>query len=252
MAKNMFISTQNGIFSRLALLSSLLVLINLLLEAYARATSEPKALGIAFIQQYLPEVLGAIVLLLSNHAWQNRRKFGYKPLVACFFLILLASGDIFLKYNVTSFHESLHFLLQVCLLGLFWWARSMTEPHAYTMAVDNNNAFRLWAWCGLLLVFTQFSLNAWFNTLHSIHQVGMLLTISYLGILSVAMILQRQYCEMAFLMLFLLLTEAAFGILTMIGSSSLWTVLGVDIAATLILLTLISLLINLYSNPAEY
>lgn len=276
MTRHMFISTQNYWFSRLASLTSVMVLAIILAGTYIRISNPNNQLSewLELIQPYLTGILGIVIIFLTGSAWYLRNKFSYKPFIICLALVMLALGDGFINRWTSKFDLKLndtlpHLLINLVMLSLTWWISSITRPNVYSLDSDNNTRYRLWAWLGLLFIFTQIVLGAWVSTsgaefvctdfpycngqlfphfdwsvlwlsqldnnalitIHMMHRFGGIITGIYICILSILLIFNRQLCEMGFLLFLLLISQMILAIVNIVWLKPLWAVISHDIVA---------------------
>lgn len=291
MTRHMFISAHNHWFSRLALLSSLIILSKILLWTYTQllATDNPIKTWAELLQTYLITGTTVLALFLTCAAGYLHRELSYKPFVICLGLLSLAisqyfvnqwSSYLYLATN-TAFAQT---LIELCMLSLFWWISAITGPRDYVLANENDKKYRLWAWLGLLLLFSQMLLSIWLMTshvgsvctdfpycngqlfpaldfhaltalplshtglitLHMLYRICTMVTTIYLTIFSISFIYNRALGEMGILIFLFMLTQIILGIIGWVLQKSLWVSFGHNIVSVFVLLAIISLLIELY------
>jgi cytochrome c oxidase assembly protein subunit 15 len=149
---------------------------------------------------------------------------------------------------------------------------------------ENNKKYRLWAWLGLLLLFSQMLLSFWLTTshfdpvctdfpycngqilpeldfhallvlplshsglitLHILYRIGTIVTTAYLTIFSIVFIYNRSLGEIGMLILLFMLTQITLGIIGLMLEKSFWISFGHSIVSVFVLLAIISLLIALH------
>lgn len=291
MTRHMFISTHNHWFSRLALLASLIVLSGILLGTYAQllATDNPTKQWTELFQPYLASGTAVLTLFLTGAAWYLHRELSYKPFVICLGLLILAIGQYFAGQwssllNLTINSTLAQTLISLFILSLFWWVSSITGPRDHALTHESDTKYRLWAWLGLLLLFSQMLLSAWATlshanlvcmdfpycngqlfppldfraltvsplsqdalvTLHTLHQISAMMTTIYLTFFSMLVLFNRALGEMGILIFLFMIGQIILSIVDIIWQKPWWVILGHDIISALLLLAMISLLIDLY------
>ncbi len=288
----MFISTHNHWFSRLALLSTLIVLTEILLGTYTQllATDNLISKWNELLKPYLTHSITIITIFLTGAAWFLHRELSYKPFIICLCLLMLAASQYFANQWSSFLHLTTNpaftqTLISLGILSLFWWISSITGPSDPTFNRENDKNFRLWAWLGLLLLLLQLSLSVWVRTSHAnvvctdfpycngqllpelnfhaltlsplshdglitlytLHRICTLVTTLYLTLFSLSFIFNRALGEMGMLIFLFMLAQMTLGIIGwFLQQPSLWLTFGHNIVSILLLLTIISLLIELY------
>lgn len=291
MNRHMFISTHNHWFSRLALLSSLIVLFSILLENYTQlmdGDSSIKARAELF-QPYVIHSLSLLILFLTAAAMYLHRELSYKPFMICIGLVLLAISQYFVNQWSSYLHLATNtafaeMLIKLGMLSLFWWVTAITGPRDDVLMKENAKKYRLWAWLGLLLLFSQIVLSVWLTTshlgpvctdfpycngqilpeldfpallvlplshsglitLHMLYRICTIMTTAYLTMFGIVFIYHRTLGEMGMLILLFMLVQISLGITEFVLQKSFWTSFGHSIVSVFVLLTIISLLIALY------
>ncbi len=243
MTRHMFISAHNHWFSRLALLSSLIVLSGILLGSYTQL------IAAELFQTYFVHSISILILFLTAAAIYLHRELGYKPFVICLGLLLLAISQHFTNQWSSAFAQT---LIKLCMLSLFWWVSAITGPRDAVLIREKDKKYRLWAWLGLLLLCSQMLLGAWITshngliTLHILYRIGTIVTTAYLSIFSIVFIYNRALGEIGMLILLFMLTQIILGILGLVLQQPFWISFGHTIVSVFVLLAIISLLIALY------
>ncbi len=173
MTRHMFISTHNHWFSRLALLSSLIVLFWILLGTYTQllATDHVIKTWTELFQAYLIHSISVLAIFLTITACYLHRELGFKPFVICLGLLALAISQYFINQWTnylplainTAFTQT---LVKLCMLSLFWWISIITGPRDNVLMNENDKKYRFWTWLGFLLLFSQMLLSIWLITSH--------------------------------------------------------------------------------------
>lgn len=291
MTRHMFISTHNYWFSRLALLSSLIVLAGLLLAIYTQLLPAESSINswAELYQSYLMHGTTFITLFLTGAAWYLHRELSYKPFFICLSLLGLTICQYFTNQWTGFLHLATNpaftqIFINLCMLGLYWWIKLITGPHDHTFIHENDRKYRLWAWIGFLLLFSQLFLSIWQTTSHAnqictdfpycngqllpelhfqalisspldqdglmtlymLHRLCMLVTTIYLTLFSISFIFNRALGEMAILIFFFMSAQIMLGIIGWVLQTSTWVTFGHNMVSMLLLLTIISLLIELY------
>jgi len=194
--------------------------------------------------------------------------------------------ETFGKFIFATYAKSLIYL---AMLAAIWSIRSITKPKKYSLNELSENKYLIWAWLGFLLFAFQASINAiaavnnaeflcadlghCFNTLKSgfslkaifvapldtvglakleaISEISSIIALTYLTLLSMFLLLNRQLSTLGFF----LLTLAGFVLITEIIRpnfiNSIWFILSYDAISISILFVLISLLTHLHRPPAD-
>lgn len=175
-------------------------------------------------------------------------------------------------------------LVSLFILSLFWWVSSITGPRDYILVNENDKKYRLWSWLGFLLLFSQMLLSSWVTTnhadhicvdfpycngqllpkldfytlwvsplnqdglvtLHMLHRISTIVTTIYLTIFSLLVLFNRTLGEMGILIFLLMFAQIILGMIGLIWQELFWIIFAHDIISALLLLTMISLLIELY------
>lgn len=168
MTKNMFISSKNYWFSRLATLTSLLTLTLVMFENYTRlVTIIPPQTWLENTKLYLTFSIGVLIFFLTCSAWLLRKQLSIRPFLVCLVLVLLAVSEVFIDAWAFTLHISInnrlvHLFISLLMLSFLWWLGSITRPHSYSFSTEEGyKKFRLATWLGMLFVCLQIALGAW-------------------------------------------------------------------------------------------
>jgi cytochrome c oxidase assembly protein subunit 15 len=287
----MFISTHNYWFSRVALLSSIFVLSGIVLGTYTQLLPADNFLKIRVdsFQIYIIHSISLLILFLTAAALYLHRELSYKPFVISLGLLLLAASQYYVDQLSSYLHLATNtvfteMLIKLCMLSLFWWITVITGPLDHALVNENNKKYRLWAWLGFLLLFSQMLLSVWLSTshadlvctdfpycngqlfpeldfyalttlpltdaglitLHMLYRICTIVTTLYLTIFSISFIFNRALGEMGILIFLFMLTQITLGIIEWILQKSFWVSFSHSIVSVFALLAIISLLIALY------
>lgn len=173
MNRHMFISTHNHWFSRLTLLSSLIVLCWALLGIYTEVLPANNLIHTwtELLQTYLTNSVSILSLFLTAAAWYLHRELGYKPFTICLGLLLLAISQYFAISLTLYLHLAISMaftqtLIKLSMVSLLWWLCIITGPRDNTIVHANDKKYILWTWLGFVLLFLQILLSIWLTTSH--------------------------------------------------------------------------------------
>lgn len=331
MAKLMFTQAKNRWFFRLALLTTLISFVLILLGAYIRLMHTgiacpdwPQCFGyltlphsfgqlrsaisnlttdahhtIKSIHHYLSITVAVLILLLAFSSLLLSKKLSLKPFFICLGLLVLVASQIALSsLDVTEKLRPVivlgHFLIGLGIVSLLWWLCLMKRA-ASVLANKSLKKYRFWAWLGFWLLLFDITLGGWVSTnyaglvcidfpycngvwippmdwkgllsitnplgrldintlitIHMLHRIGAIALALYLGLFSLLLLSNRYLRHIALLTLCLLGAEVVIGGLNVIWQQPIWLVISHSAIATLLLLTLMTLLINLYRKPQDY
>ncbi len=227
--------------------------------------------------RYLAGLEGILILTLISLSWCWRKELPPLAFKLSQILAAIMLGQIFLgMLTVTALLKPVvvlgHLVFGFAVMSVLWVIWLLTKkprPHS-------GHHFRPWVGLGLFILVLQIILGGWVSThsaglacidfpycngsllpamqwqawhsdlitIHMLHRLGALLTFSYLGLLSLFLVLQKNSRRFGLLLITLLCTQIMLGILNIIWLRPLHIALPHHAVAALLLLTLLATLFH--------
>jgi heme A synthase len=244
-----FIPTQNRWFFHLAWLTSLLAFIIII---------HPNRI--------LTGILGALILILTFAAASCHRHFTYRPFLICLALIALLTSQVLVKSFASArllpiAADLLQLSFGLTLLSLLWWLSMVTRPDSYFLGHSSLKRIRPWAWLALFVVVLQITTGGWLNPNNTaylthdlpplLHHTTTLIFAGYIGLFSF-LLLFNPYLRHVALFILALLTAQLISNNLALSLRPLVAAIGHNAMIALLLLTIVTLLINLHRKSQDY
>ena len=243
------------------------------------------------VHRYLAGSLGISVIAVAIFGFIRKFKQGKFPLTSSLLIALIIFQALLGMWTVTLLLKPVIVLLHLCggltILSLVWW-QFLTTKRNRVRPQGNYHRYTPWAIMGLAILVMQIIFGGWTSTnyaalicpdfpfcqgrllpginlhgffaghdntalisIHMMHRLGALITVTFLGILSISLIgfSEDRIARRLGLILFVLLaTQLTFGVLNVTHYLPMPIAVGHNLVAALLLLTMISLTFRLTRN----
>jgi heme a synthase len=229
--------------------------------------------------RYLAGMEGLLILSIVITSWVKRRHLQRSVFLLSQSLIAIMIGQVALgMLTVTELLKPVvvlgHLLFGFSVMSILWvmWLM-MKKPFS-----SSPHPLRCWTVLGLIILILQITLGGWISThsaglacvdfpycmgklvppmqwnalntdlitIHMLHRIGALITFIYIGLLSIALILNKALRGYGILLLGLLLLQITLGILNIIWLRPVDIALPHHAVAALLLLTSLAIVVRLY------
>lgn len=250
-------------------------------EKYPLTPVNVKKAWTEMTHRYFAGAEGILIFILSISILLNRKAKDFKTKLISITLIILLAVQVMLgMLTVTEKLRPIivlsHLIVGLSLLSLLWWTCLDLHLRHDLLFGKSGSHPTLGLWLALLIVLVQISLGGWVSThyaglactdlpycngqllpslhwdklnedlitIHMIHRIGALLTLSYLGALALILLRNPFFKFIALLILILLGLQFTLGVLNIIWLRPVWIALLHHATAILLLLTIITALVK--------
>lgn len=250
-------------------------------EKYPLTPVNVKKAWTEMTHRYFAGTEGILILVLSVSILLNRKAKDFKTKMISLVLIAMLAAQVMLgMLTVTEQLKPVivlaHLIVGLFLLSLLWWTCLDLHLRDDLLFGESSSHPTAWLWVALLVVILQITLGGWVSThyaglacidlpycngqllpnlhlnklnedlvtIHMLHRIGAVLSISYLGILSLFLLRNPFYRSSAILILALLAIQLTLGTLNIIWLRPVWIALLHHGTAILLLLTIITALVK--------
>jgi cytochrome c oxidase assembly protein subunit 15 len=288
--KHMFISKKNYWFSKAAFLMTFFQFGILLLDTYWQMI-HPSGVDIVKLQTLFQYIVDGSIILFTIATFQLPKKIAIKAFFIGVLLCIFATLKILMShFTISAELQSIltlaNFLLNVILVSLLWWLSRLTNLKAFHYSYNEYPKIKIFTWIGFFLIFLEIGLSVWIRalgaehlcadfpwcngewlahfdlqnfmlpwntaalmTFNMLYRLGLMIISFYMLILGISLV-RSQFAEIGLLLLVLLATQFTLAMMNM-RETILWIAMSFDVAMTMIVMLMISLLLTLYRKPED-
>lgn len=171
-SKYIFKPIHNYWFSYLTSVTTLFILSSIIAVNYIQLSGTSVQYGVYtyVIYTYLEYAGFALLLAIFLSAFFLSETITRKPFIISILLMLLCILSFMLsRWNLTYDPITRLFLkmmVNLFILCLVWWLSRHTKPSYFSYSYTKNKHFRIFAWIGFLLIFSQIAFGDWLRVHH--------------------------------------------------------------------------------------
>lgn len=252
-------------------------------QKYPAMPVDTKKAWAEMTHRYFAGTEGVLILILSfSILFSRKAKDGKSTIIALALIGLLGVQVTLGMLTVTEKLKPVivlsHLLTGISILSTLWWAYLDLPLHEDTFLQQTKTRLKPWFWLGFFIVAIQITLGGWVSThyaglacidlpycngqliptlhwdqlnsdlitIHMLHRFGAIITVSYLGILAIALLFTKSFRAMGQLILALIALQATLGILNIVWLRPVWVAMLHQFVAIVLLLTMITALVKSY------
>ncbi len=261
-------------------------------QAYPTAPIDIKKAWTEMTHRYFAGTEGILILILAFSFLVTRKAKDFKTAFIGIALIALLGTQVLLgMLTVTEKLKPVivlsHLLTGLSILSVLWWAYVDLHIHDDSFLRRSGNPRLIkWLWLALIIVALQITLGGWVSThyaglacidfpycngqvippmqwsnlnsdlitIHMLHRIGAMVTVTYLSILAACLLFNASFRRFGLLILALIALQATLGILNILWLRPVWLALVHHGVAIILLLTIMTALIkaNYESRESRY
>lgn len=252
-------------------------------QKYPMAPIDTKKAWTEMTHRYFAGTEGILILILSfSILFSRKAKDGKSTIIALALIGLLGVQVTLGMLTVTEKLKPVivlsHLLTGVSILSVLWWAYLDLPLHEDAFLQQTKTRLKPWLWLGFLIVAAQITLGGWVSThyaglacidlpycngqllptmqwgqlntdlitIHMLHRIGAIITVSYLAALAIALLFSKSFRAMGQFILALIALQATLGILNIVWLRPVWIAMFHQFIAIVLLLTMITALVKSY------
>lgn len=259
-------------------------------QLYPQIAVNVKKAWTEMTHRYFAGTEGILIIILSLSMLFSRRAKNAKSVIIPIMLIALLCSQVLLgMLTVTEKLKPVivlsHLLNGLSILCVLWWAYLELHLRDDSFRSGQSSAGLLpWLWIALFIVIGQITLGGWVSThyaglacvdfpycngqllpamqwkywntdlitIHMLHRIGALITVTYLGICSLFLFRHAAFRSFGLLILALIALQATLGILNIVWLRPVWLALTHQAVAIFLLLTVITALVKASLNTGKH